>query len=170
MNKGVGSLLDILPAIAMSRLITIVFIFVALIGCQTTQKKEKVVYSNKNDEYANLCIEGELVCDKVDKNKLGPGLRFEFDKYIKRGQVDIKLSDNNQNKIPNYSQNATKAATSIIGACTGWQLGIVERSNIMDYAKQIYEKQGFDPNIVDWARAIEIARTIDKQQGLDCIN
>jgi len=160
MNKGVGSLLYILPAIAMSRLITIIFIFVALIGCQ----------SNKNDEYANLCIEGELVCDKVDKNKLGPGLRFEFDKYIKRGQVDIKSSDNNQSKIPNYSQNATKGAVSIIGACTGWQAGIVERSNIMDTAKEIHAKQGFDPNTVDWEMAIEIARELDKRQGLGCIN
>ncbi len=143
----------------MQRLITIVFIFVALIGC-----------SNKNDEYANLCIEGELVCDKVDKNKLGPGLRFEFDKYMKKGQVNIDQSNDSQTEIPNYSQDITKAAVSIIGACTGWQAGIVERSNIMDTAKEIHAKQGFDPNIVDWARAIEIARTIDKQQGLDCIN
>jgi hypothetical protein len=154
----------------MKRLIAIVFAFVVLTGCQTTRQNEKVTYSNKNDEYASLCIEGELVCDKVDKNKLGPGLRFEFDKYMKKGQVNIDQSNDSQTEIPNYSQDITKAATSIIGACTGWQLGIVERSNIMDYAKQIYEKQGFDPNIVDWARAIEIARTIDKQQGLDCIN
>ncbi len=119
--------------------------------------KQIRVHSAKNDEYASLCIEGELVCDTVDKNKLGPGLRFEFDKYMKKGQVNIDQSNDSQTEIPNYSQDITKAATSIIGACTGWQLGIVERSNIMDYAKQIYEKQGFDPNIIDWARAIEIA-------------
>ena len=154
----------------MQRLIAIIFAFVALTGCQATQQKERITYSNKNDEYASLCIEGELVCDKVDKNKLGPGLRFEFDKYMKKEQVNIDQSNDIQTEIPNYSQDITKAATSIIGACTGWQLGIVERSNIMDYAKQVYAKQGFDPNTVDWARAIEIARTIDKQQGLDCIN
>ena len=154
----------------MKRLIAIIFVFVVLTGCQTAQQKEKITYSNKNDEYASLCIEGELVCDKVDKNRLGPGLRFEFDKYMKKGQVNINQSNDSQTEIPNYSQDITKAATSIIGACTGWQLGIVERSNIMDYAKQVYAKQGFDPNTVDWARAIEIARKIDKQQGLDCIN
>ena len=90
--------------------------------------------------------------------------------HYHKGQVNIDQSNDSQTEIPNYSQDITKAATFIIGACTGWQLGIVERSNIMDYAKQVYAKQGFDPNTVDWARAIEIARTIDKQQGLDCIN
>lgn len=154
----------------MQRLVAIIFAFIALIGCQATQQKDNVTHSNKNDEYASLCIEGELVCDKVDKNKLGPGLRFEFDKYMKKGQVNINQSNDSQTEIPNYSQDITKAATSIIGACTGWQLGIVERSNIMDYAKQVYAKQGFDPNTVDWGRAIEIARTIDEQQGLDCID
>ena len=154
----------------MQRLIAIGFVFVVLTGCQTTRQKEKITYSNKNDEYASLCIEGELVCDKVDKNKLGPGLRFEFDKYMKKGQVNIDQSNDSQTEIPNYSQDITKAAVSIIGACTGWQAGIVERSNIMDTAKQIYEKQGFDPNTVDWARAIEIARKLDKQQALGCIN
>jgi len=145
----------------MQRLIAIIFAFVALTGCQTTQQ---------NDNSANSCIAGAPVCDDVDRDKLGPGLKFEFDKYMKKEQVNIEQSNNIQTEIPNYSQDITKAATSIIGACTGWQLGIVERSNIMDYAKQVYAKQGFDPNTVDWARAIEIARTIDKQQGLDCIN
>ena len=145
----------------MQRLIAIIFAFVALTGCQTTQQ---------NDKSANSCIAGAPVCDDVDRDKLEPGLRFEFDKYMKKEQVNIEQSNDIQTEIPNYSQDITKAATSIIGACTGWQLGIVERSNIMDYAKQVYAKQGFDPNTVDWARAIEIARTIDKQQGLDCIN
>ena len=145
----------------MQRLIAIIFAFVALTGCQTAQQ---------NDNSANSCIAGAPVCDDVDRGKLQPGLRFEFDKFMKKKQVNVKQSNDSQTKIPNYSQDITKAAVSIIGACTGWQTGIVERSNIMDTAKQIYAKQGFDPNTVDWARAIEIARTIDKQQGLDCIN
>ena len=145
----------------MQRLIAIIFAFVALTGCQTTQQ---------NDNSANSCIAGAPVCDDVDRDKLGPGLRFEFDKFMKKKQVNVKQSNDGQTEIPNYSQDITKAAVSIIGACTGWQTGIVERSNIMDAAKQIYAKQGFDPNNVDWARAVEVARELDKQQGLGCIN
>jgi len=86
----------------MKRLIAIVFVFVVLTGCQTAQQKEKITYSNKNDEYASLCIEGELVCDKVDKNKLGPGLRFEFDKYMKKEGAIVKQSNASQTEIPDY--------------------------------------------------------------------
>ena len=77
----------------MQRLIAIIFAFVALTGCQTTQQ---------NDNSANSCIAGAPVCDDVDRDKLGPGLRFEFDKFMKKKQVNVKQSNDSQAEIPDY--------------------------------------------------------------------
>jgi hypothetical protein len=62
-----------------------------------------------------------------------------------------------------------KASLAIISSCAGWQMGIIQRGAIMDSAKGIFQKQGFDPESVDWSRAIEVAKQLDKEKNLGCI-
>lgn len=55
-----------------------------------------------------------------------------------------------------------KAAVAIIAACMG------PKNQIMSNAKAIYRKQGYNPNNVDWNRAISVAEKLDRQEGLGC--
>jgi hypothetical protein len=73
------------------------------------------------------------------------------------------------NAAPSDSELTAKASLSIIGACTGWQLGTVERSQIMNTAKELFSRQGYDPSSVNWDRAIEVAVQLDKEKNLGCL-
>lgn len=73
------------------------------------------------------------------------------------------------NAAPSDSELTAKASLSIIGACTGWQLGTVERSQIMNTAKELFSRQGYDPSSVNWSRAIEVAVQLDKEKDLGCL-
>jgi hypothetical protein len=39
----------------------------------------------------------------------------------------------------------------------------------MNMAKQLFSKQGYAPNSVDWDRAIDVAVELDKQKNLGCL-
>lgn len=62
------------------------------------------------------------------------------------------------------------AAIMITTACMWWQMGQISRGQIMSLAqKQYREKYGGDRNI-NWDKAIDIAKELDRQKGLGCIN
>lgn len=62
-----------------------------------------------------------------------------------------------------------QASLTIAAACTGWKLGTVQRSQIMDMAKEIFSRRGYDPESVDWNRAIRVAVELDRKEGLGCL-
>ena len=62
------------------------------------------------------------------------------------------------------------AATMILASCTWWQMGMINRSQIMNFSKEQYKKKHGNPNKVDWSGAIKIAQKIDKKNNLGCIN
>ena len=62
------------------------------------------------------------------------------------------------------------AAIMIIASCTWWQLGKIPRGQIMNFAGEQYRsKYGSDRNI-NWDKAISIAKQLDRQKNLGCIN
>ena len=67
------------------------------------------------------------------------------------------------------SQLVAKASIAIIGACTAWQTGMIQRSQIMNTAKELFTKQGYNPGSVDWDRAINVAVELDKRKNLGCL-
>jgi len=70
-----------------------------------------------------------------------------------------------------YDSDAhAKAATSILGACTFSQMGVIPRSEIMDTAKIAYKKNYGNPNRIDWNKAISIAEKLDKKTNHGCFN
>ena len=68
------------------------------------------------------------------------------------------------------SKAQANAATMIIASCTWWQMGMINRSQIMNFSKEQYKKKHGNPNKVDWSGAIKIAQKIDKKNNLGCIN
>ena len=73
------------------------------------------------------------------------------------------VTDNSENQL------VARASIAIVGACTAWQVGTIQRSQIMNTAKQLFAKQGYDPGSVDWDRAISVAVELDKQKNLGCL-
>ena len=62
------------------------------------------------------------------------------------------------------------AAIMITSACMWWQMGQIPKGQIMSLAqKQYREKYGSDRNI-NWDVAIDIAKKLDREKGLGCIN
>jgi hypothetical protein len=94
----------------------------------------------------------------------------------KKAAEDKKTEIEKNQRISSVSQNSdesqmiAKASVAIIAACTGWQAGIIDRSEIMNKAKEIYSTQGFDTDAVDWSRAIDVAKRVDAQESIGCIN
>ena len=126
---------------------------------------------------ANSCMAGAPVCEYVNRDALEPKLRKEFDSYMSKKAAEDKKTEIEKNqRIPSVSQNSdesqmiAKASVAIIAACTGWQAGIIDRSEIMNKAKEIYSTQGFDTDAVDWSRAIDVAKRVDAQENIGCIN
>ncbi len=68
------------------------------------------------------------------------------------------------------SKAQAKAATMILASCTWWQMGMINRSQIMSFSKEQYRKEYGDPSKVNWSGAIKIAEKIDKQKNLGCMN
>ena len=62
------------------------------------------------------------------------------------------------------------AANMILASCTWWQMGMINRSQIMNFSKEQYKKEYGDPNRVDWVEAIQIAQKIDRRSNLGCID
>ena len=120
---------------------------------------------------------GAPVCEDVDRDALEPKLRKEFDSYMsKKAAADEKAEIEKSQRISFGSQNSdesqtiAKASVAIIAACTGWQAGVIDRSEIMNKAKEIYATQGFNADAVDWSRAIDAAKRVDAQENIGCIN
>ena len=70
-------------------------------------------FNQKNIENANSCLAGSPVCDDVDRDKLEPGLRFEFDKFISKRDKVIKnaqIQRSIQEKIATEKRLAKEAA------------------------------------------------------------
>jgi hypothetical protein len=139
-----------------------------IVGCQ----------NQDNEKAANSCVAGAPVCDTVDVNRLDRKLADSDEKRIQEQENNNRKSEFERGQRvrfaesdANTSVNAreAKASIAIIAACTGWQSGVVRRSDIMDTAKAIYEKQGFNANSVDWLRAIQIAKSLDAAKGLGCV-
>lgn len=76
-----------------------------------------------------------------------------------------------QSNLQNLSDSdlTAKASLAVIAACTGWQLGTIQRSEIMNAAKEILSRQGHDPSTVDWERAIKVAVQLDQEEKLGCL-
>lgn len=126
---------------------------------------------------ANSCMAGAPVCQYVNRDALEPKLRKEFDSYMsKKAVADKKAEIEKSQRISSAEQNSgesqmvAKASVAIIVACTGWQAGVIDRSEIMNKAKEIYATQGFNADAVDWSRAIDVAKRVDAQQSIGCIN
>jgi hypothetical protein len=66
------------------------------------------------------------------------------------------------------SQAHARAAMMISASCMWWQMGKIQRSQIMSFAKEQYRKKYGNPNNVNWSTAITIAEQVDKQKGLGC--
>ena len=66
------------------------------------------------------------------------------------------------------SKAHTNAAAMIAASCMWWQVGKIQRSQIMSFAKEQYRKEYGNPNNVNWNTAIAIAEKVDKQKGLGC--
>jgi len=54
--------------------------------------------NQKNIENTNSCIAGAPLCDDVERDKLKPGLRFEFDKFINKRDKGIKNTQSQWSK------------------------------------------------------------------------
>lgn len=70
-------------------------------------------FNQKNIENANSCITGAPVCEDVDRDKLEPGLRFEFDKFIKKrdqGNKNAQTKQSKQKEIIAQKRSVEKAA------------------------------------------------------------
>lgn len=126
---------------------------------------------------ANSCMAGAPVCQYVNRDALEPKLRKEFDSYMfKKAMADKKAEIEKNQRMSSGRRNSdenqmvAKASVAIIAACTGWQAGVIDRSEIMNKAKEIYAKQGFDAYSVDWDRAIDVAKRLDAQENIGCIN
>ena len=68
------------------------------------------------------------------------------------------------------SKAQANGAIMVITACTWYQIGQINRSQIMDFAKKTYRSKYGDPSKVNWSGAITIAEKIDKKEGLGCLN
>lgn len=66
------------------------------------------------------------------------------------------------------SQAHARAAMMISASCMWWQMGKIQRSQIMSFAKEQYRKKYGNPNNVNWSTAIAIAEKVDKEKGLGC--
>lgn len=55
-------------------------------------------FNQKNTENANSCITGAPVCEDVNRDKLEPTLRLEFDKFIKKRDQGFKNAQNKRSK------------------------------------------------------------------------
>ena len=66
------------------------------------------------------------------------------------------------------SKAHANAAVMIAASCMWWQVGKIQRSQIMSFAKEQYRKEYGNPNNVNWNTAIAIAEKVDKQKGMGC--
>ena len=124
------------------------------------------------------CNSGSLSeCYNVASSDQGEIVNKDYQARIRREEREAALREKTRQSLANSAPHSpsdgtalvAKASLSIISACTGWQMGIIQRGAIMDSAKGIFRKQGFDPESVDWSRAIEVAKNLDKEKNLGCI-
>lgn len=66
------------------------------------------------------------------------------------------------------SKAHANAAMMIAASCMWWQVGKIQRSQIMSFAKEQFRKKYGNPNNVNWNTAITIAEKVDMQKGLGC--
>ena len=62
------------------------------------------------------------------------------------------------------SKAQANGAIMVITACTWYQMGQINRSQIMDFAKKTYRSKYGDPSKVNCSGAITIAEKIDRKK------
>lgn len=129
----------------------------------------------RNEKLAVSCVSGAPVCEQVSMLGLKPDLANKVKAQLKEQRDDEEqnqrtvVTPSTQSTSTSSSQLVAKASIAIIGACTAWQTGMIQRSQIMNTAKELYAKQGYNPGSVDWDRAINVAVELDKQKNLGCL-
>jgi ribosomal protein S30 len=130
----------------------------------------------RNRKLAVSCVSAAPVCDKVILRDLDPDIETkvkanlankirEEEEYQKR----TVQPEQQTNQTTDGNKLVAEASITIIGACTAWKTGVIQRTQIMNTAKELFSKQGYDPSSVDWDRAIKVAVELDKQKNLGCL-
>jgi hypothetical protein len=129
----------------------------------------------RNERLAVSCVSGAPVCEQVSMLGLKPDLVNKVKAQLKKQRNDEEenrrtaVTPSTQVTSAGSSQLVAKASIAIIGACTAWQTGMIQRSQIMNTAKELFTKQGYNPGSVDWDRAINVAVELDKRKNLGCL-
>ena len=140
----------------------------AAAGCSglDSQRTLKACNSGSLSECYNVASSDQ---DEIANKDYLARIRREEREAALREKTRQSLANSAPHSPPDGTALVAKASLAIISACAGWQMGIIQRGAIMDSAKSLFQKQGFDPESVDWSRAIEVAKYLDKEKNLGCI-
>jgi hypothetical protein len=139
--------------------------------------------SDANKKLAISCVSGAPVCEDVSMLGLEPDLAKKVKALQEKNRKDKEKNQRSYTPPPQSytpppqqststtsdNQRVADAALAITAACGSWQIGAIQRAEIMGTAKLLYAQKGNDPGSVDWSRAIDVAVKLDKQEGLGCL-